>query len=188
MRPATAISLIALFVALGGTGYATIALPKNSVTTKQVKDRSLMTRDFKQGQIPQGPRGPQGLNGTNGAPGAQGAAGTAGIANITELLGNAVGQCGSGGGGCQVASARAACPSGQVAIGGGYHVTGIDQVIAWSARTSSTEWGVIAVNYDSSGQSVTAHVTCASGPGVTATAARTSAFLRAAKQAKASMP
>jgi len=35
--PALVISLIALFVALGGTSYAAIALPKNSVGTKQIK-------------------------------------------------------------------------------------------------------------------------------------------------------
>ena|SRR5437016_8279849 len=36
--PALVISLIALFVALGGTGYAAIVLPKNSVGTKQLKN------------------------------------------------------------------------------------------------------------------------------------------------------
>ena len=34
---ANVISLIALFVALGGTGYAAIKLPKNSVTSKTIK-------------------------------------------------------------------------------------------------------------------------------------------------------
>ncbi len=36
--PAMVVSLAALFVALGGTGYAAIVLPANSVGTKQVKD------------------------------------------------------------------------------------------------------------------------------------------------------
>src|SRR3954462_13377547 len=36
--PALVISLIALFVALGGTSYAAITLPANSVGTKQLKD------------------------------------------------------------------------------------------------------------------------------------------------------
>jgi hypothetical protein len=39
--PATVISLIALFVALGGTGYAAIKLPKNSVGSKQIKKNAV---------------------------------------------------------------------------------------------------------------------------------------------------
>ena len=38
------ISLIALFVALGGTGYAAVALPRNSVGSAQVIDGSLKGR------------------------------------------------------------------------------------------------------------------------------------------------
>ncbi len=49
---------IALLIALGGTGYAATRLPRNSVTTIQVKDFSLLARDFKRGQIPAGPAGP----------------------------------------------------------------------------------------------------------------------------------
>jgi hypothetical protein len=66
------IALIALFFALAGTGYAVARLPKNSVTTVQVKDHSLLLRDFKSGQVPRGPRGPQGDPGAPGAPGAKG--------------------------------------------------------------------------------------------------------------------
>jgi hypothetical protein len=36
--PAMVVSLIALFVALGGTSYAALTLPKNSVGTKQLKN------------------------------------------------------------------------------------------------------------------------------------------------------
>ena len=43
---------VALIVALGGTSYAAIKLPKNSVTSVQVKDRSLLKKDFKTGQLP----------------------------------------------------------------------------------------------------------------------------------------
>ena len=86
--PALAISLLALFVALGGTGYAALKLPKNSVGSKQlrkgavkssdiganavtgakVKRGSLSASDFKSSSLPQGPRGPQGLQGATGAP------------------------------------------------------------------------------------------------------------------------
>ena len=56
--PALVVACIALAVALGGTGYAAIRLPANSVTTVQVKDFSLLSRDFKRGQLPAGPAGP----------------------------------------------------------------------------------------------------------------------------------
>lgn len=70
--PAFVIAIVALFFALGGTGYAVSRLPNNSVTSAQVKDHSLLKRDFKQGQLPRGPRGSQGLQGNPGAPGAKG--------------------------------------------------------------------------------------------------------------------
>ncbi len=83
---ATIISLVALFVALGGTTYAAVNLPANSVGTKQikngavaeaklknnavtsakVKDYSLLAKDFKRGQIPAGPQGAQGVQGPPG--------------------------------------------------------------------------------------------------------------------------
>ena len=103
---ANVISLIALFVALGGTGYAAIKLPKNSVTSKtikkgavtnaklgknavsssKVKDGSLLKQDFAANQLPAGPagpagpQGPAGKDGTNGTNGTDGAQGPAGIA------------------------------------------------------------------------------------------------------------
>ena len=82
------LALLALFVALGGTSYAAVALPRNSVGANQirtaavasseVKDRSLTSRDFKSGQLPAGARGAAGPVGPAGAPGAQGAQGPAG--------------------------------------------------------------------------------------------------------------
>lgn len=45
--PALIISLIALFVALGGTAYATTSLPKNSVGTKQLKKNAVTTAKIK---------------------------------------------------------------------------------------------------------------------------------------------
>ena len=63
--PALVVSVIALCVALGGTGYAAVVLPANSVGTKQlkknavtsakVKNRSLLAADFQRGQLPGGP-------------------------------------------------------------------------------------------------------------------------------------
>lgn len=44
--PATVISIIALFVSLGGTGYAAIKLPANSVNSKQIKNKSVKNADL----------------------------------------------------------------------------------------------------------------------------------------------
>jgi hypothetical protein len=90
---ANAIATLALFVALGGGAYAAIALPRDSVTSKQiapgavgsseVRDASLRRSDFRAGELPagdQGPAGPFGPPGPAGPAGLQGAAGDPGPA------------------------------------------------------------------------------------------------------------
>jgi hypothetical protein len=57
---------LALFFALSAGSYAAIALPANSVTTKQVKNHSLLKADFKPGQLPRGAQGPAGPAGSPG--------------------------------------------------------------------------------------------------------------------------
>jgi hypothetical protein len=68
--PAMVVACLALAIGLAGTGYAVTRLPRNSVTTVQVKDFSLLARDFKRGQLQAGPQGPQGPAGPAG-PGAK---------------------------------------------------------------------------------------------------------------------
>ncbi|CAB4960476.1 unannotated protein [freshwater metagenome] len=90
------IALAALFVALGGTSYAAVAIPRNSVgatqirpnavTSAKVRNGSLTAKDFKAGQLPAGKTG---AAGTTGAPGATGAAGPAGPAGATGPQGPA---------------------------------------------------------------------------------------------------
>jgi hypothetical protein len=76
--PGLVIACLALLLALGGTSYAAIqALPRNSVTSVQVKDRSLLARDFKAGQIPRGAAGPAGPAGAAGPAGPAGPSGAA---------------------------------------------------------------------------------------------------------------
>ncbi len=95
------VGLLALFLALSGTAYAatlpsnvvgTRQLKDNAVTSAKVKNRSLLSRDFKAGQLPRGrrgatgPRGPAGATGATGArgpQGSQGAAGRNGATNVT---------------------------------------------------------------------------------------------------------
>jgi hypothetical protein len=95
---------LALFVALSGISWAAVALPRNSVGTKQLKKNavtgpkikgnavtsakvrngSLLAADFMAGQLPagsqgpMGPQGPRGERGERGEPGQNGAPGAPG--------------------------------------------------------------------------------------------------------------
>lgn len=71
------LGLLALFVALSGTAYAA-TLPRNSVSTKQVINRSLLAKDFKRGQLPRGARGATGSQGEVGPQGEMGPQGETG--------------------------------------------------------------------------------------------------------------
>jgi len=85
-----AIAYVALFVALGGTSYAAIKLPRNSVGTAQLRDRavtgakvrnaSLTLADLAPGARLAGPRG---AAGSVGPPGPQGQAGATGAPGTT---------------------------------------------------------------------------------------------------------
>jgi hypothetical protein len=77
--PAMAVSIVALVVALGGTGYAAFRLPARSVGTAQLKDgavtarkvhrHSLLATNFAPGQLVRGVTGPPGKQGSPGSPG-----------------------------------------------------------------------------------------------------------------------
>ena len=89
-RYANVASTLALVVALGGTSYAAVAIPKNSVgspqiinssvKSKDVKNGSLKGVDFKAGELAAGAQGPAGPAGPAGAQGPAGPAGPAGAA------------------------------------------------------------------------------------------------------------
>jgi hypothetical protein len=101
---ANTVALIALFIALGGTSVAAVALTKgsvkgkhiakNAVTTSKVKDGSLRARDFPATELPKGDKGEKGDKGDPGQPGPSAAVGaitsrgitkTGFVANGTEL-------------------------------------------------------------------------------------------------------
>lgn len=123
-------SMLALTVALGGTSYAAVTLPSNSVTTRQikrgtivgsdihrnaitgpkVKDGSLKAGDFAAGQLPAGAKGdvgPQGPKGDKGDTGTVGAATVQRFQATVDLADNTN------------ASYSVFCPDGQQAIAGG---------------------------------------------------------------------
>ena len=83
-RPPAAmvVACVALAIALGGTSYAAISLPANSVGTKQIKDRAVTKTKISARTIAslRGARGARGLAGPAGPAGAGGAAGPAGAA------------------------------------------------------------------------------------------------------------
>jgi hypothetical protein len=97
---ANLVSLMALFVALGGTTYAAVTLPNDSVGIKQIKKNavggseirknavrsgevrngSLRRSDFAAGQLPAGAKGDKGDKGDQGIQGVQGVPGEDGVA------------------------------------------------------------------------------------------------------------
>jgi hypothetical protein len=91
--PAFVIACIALFVALGGTGYAAITLKRNSVATKHLKrnavtspkirDRTILIRDLAPGtQVSlRGDKGDTGERGAKGDTGEKGDKGNACLAS-----------------------------------------------------------------------------------------------------------
>lgn len=101
---ANVVASLALFLTLGGVGYAATQLPSNSVGTPQlkanavtsgkVKNGTLVKADFKSGQIPKGAKGDKGAAGAAGPAGpigpagAQGAKGDAGNPTAPAVSGD----------------------------------------------------------------------------------------------------
>lgn len=84
------IAMIALFVALAGSAYATGLLPKNSVGRKQLKRGAVTPPKLSKGTVamlqgargPAGPKGAKGTKGARGAPGDKGATGPIGPSDV----------------------------------------------------------------------------------------------------------
>ena len=138
---ANVISMLALTIALGGTSYAAIKLPSNSVgskqikakavknsdlaassvTTDKVKDGSLLTTDFAANQLPAGPKGTTGATGLTGAPGPAGVIGSV-VVHRTDIAlpaGAGVGVAGAS------TSGFATCAAGQKLIGGSASIANV---------------------------------------------------------------
>jgi hypothetical protein len=90
---ANVVATIAVFIALGGSSYAALKLPKNSVGSEQLKRNSITSAKVKGGSLnttdlnasarsflrgPRGARGVQGPQGTAGKTGKTGAKGSTG--------------------------------------------------------------------------------------------------------------
>jgi hypothetical protein len=87
------VAYLALFFALGGTSFAAVnALPKNSVTSTQIKNGTILKADMNKKTVSalRGLRGPRGLTGATGATGAAGATGAKGDTGATGAPGSAL--------------------------------------------------------------------------------------------------
>jgi hypothetical protein len=147
--PALVVSVMALSVALGGTGYAAIVLPANSVGTKQikknavtsakVKNRSLKSVDFAPGQLragPAGPTGPVGPAGPAGVAGPQGPKGDKGdpfVPSVFEESGSSLNDS------TPSKSTTVSCPAGTLAIGG-YNIAADDNNAPLRVATSREQF------------------------------------------------
>jgi hypothetical protein len=132
---ASVVSVMALFVALGGTSYAAVKLPKNSVGASQiktasvsssdVKNRSLRQIDFRAGELPAGPQGQQGIQGPQGEKGDKGEPGQDGVVGEVTIQRTDVALADN-----TTQAVEASCLPGQKAIGGGSSVdqTGSDDI------------------------------------------------------------
>jgi hypothetical protein len=141
---ANVVAALALFIPLGGVSWAAVSLPKasvgsrelkaNAVGTRNVRDGSLLSSDFKSGELlrarkgdpgPKGDTGPKGDAGPKGATGAKGTIGPAGPAGpqgpsgvsgwtfVTKHLNI------GGSPNHTAAEDEADCPSGTKVLGGG---------------------------------------------------------------------
>lgn len=118
--PALVVACIALFVSLGGVGYAaatigTSDIKNGAVTGKKIKNRTITKKDISKATVSllkgatgaRGPQGAQGLQGSAGAPG------ISGVERFEEIVNASSGTA---------KTAIADCPAGQEAIGGGVRV------------------------------------------------------------------
>jgi len=163
-RPSAAllVAFVALLIALGGTSYAVIRLPANSVGAKQlkknavtaakVKDASLLRADFKAGQLPAGPAGPQGAPGSRGPAGPAGPAGPSGATKVTVREGASA-----------APTSVADCEPGERAVGGGgFTADGALYESAPSATSGTpTDWVASAQTASGADAQVQAWVICA---------------------------
>ena len=175
MKTKMVIALIALFVALTGSAAAvTVAYAKNSDKVDGKHAVASSVSIFKPAGKLVATSGASGRLPSNIIP----------ATNYTIVTGPTTTMCASGGGSCQVGSSQAFCPSGRVAVGGGWNGEDsppVDATVGYS-HGSGPGWVVIMVN--NSVLAATYHAVAVCAPGTSSgSAARMSA--RADRQAGA---
>lgn len=121
-----------LVIPRGSVGNA--QLKDNAVTSRKVKNRSLLAVDFKSGQLPSGAQGPAGPAGPPGPQGPQGAQGVSGLERVFTT--GAVNSTAT-------RTLTASCPSGKQAIAGGATVVPVNTpgvALTASYAANATTW------------------------------------------------
>lgn len=124
--PAMVLSVVALFVSLGGVGYAAATIgsaqiKNNSVASKDIKNRTIATKDLNKktatslrGQ--RGDAGQPGPTGTAGPTGAAGPQGPPGISGLEQVVGFSPFNSTS------PKTRTVSCPAGKQVVGTGYNL------------------------------------------------------------------
>lgn len=177
--PALAVALLALFVALGGTGYAAIKVTgrnvvNSSLTGADIRNGSLSIADLSDGTVKTligepGPAGPAGVTGAQGAPGPQGAQGATGQRGPSGFTGTSFNSGPSLNlDANEYGSVYADCEPGQIATGGGVVWDSLDglQYISESGPTVNSQdvpvgWHASVTNGSATERNAWAFVVCA---------------------------
>jgi len=180
MTPTLLIVVLAFVVA--GATSATAAMiitgaqiKDGTVTSKDIKDKSLKLKDFAPGAKtgltgatgPQGPAGPKGATGATGPQGTPGVPGLPGVSGYEIVLNTATAAAGAS------ATATATCPAGKKPLGGGgtWAAAGNDVHLELSAATDASgniltaspinSWSVRARNNTASNKVIYVSAICA---------------------------
>jgi hypothetical protein len=162
--PALVISLIALFISLGGTGYAVTQGGRptaSSVKKKAKKQHAAKGPKGDKGDTgPQGPRGSQGAQGPQGPAGATGATGLVGASGATHVVVRSATNL------SPTNSLTVSCNAGEVATGGGGQTFGGDSLVQSFPQPGTegaqpTGWKIIDSTGATAGNLIV-YVVCAS--------------------------
>ncbi len=168
---------LALFIALGGTSYAAITLPRNSVGANQlrtgsvrsaeIRDRALGARDLSLGarrflkaqEGAQGPRGPEGPQGDRGVPGPPGPGGGTVTITIKTASFSAAGD--SDPDSVPTTPGTATCDPGQKVTGGGVNVSNPEVLDVHDTHpVGASTWSASVGNDATSAQGFTVYAIC----------------------------
>ena len=170
--PAMVVACAALIVALGGTSIAAVSafpagsvgtlqlknkavtnpkLADNAVNTVKVKNGSLLTTDFKSGQLPAGPRGFPGLPGTQGPSGPSGPKGPSGLISTVTVRTATVSVPGGTAEDSRynTRDVGVSCNAGEKAI---------SAVAGWAADDDNLELATVGIKPQTTGNDVTGYI------------------------------
>ncbi len=176
--PASAVALLALFLALGGSALA--ARHYLITSTRQIKPSVLKELHGARGASgPQGPAGASGPQGAQGAQGARGEAGSSELSSLTIVRATDIKVLPKGGEGTSVAT----CPSGMHVLSGGQY-TGFATVNGSEMSADHQSWIVLVVNGTVVETNLEAIAYCASTGHAVAASTPGAAHERALRQAQ----